>query len=363
MAALGENKESIYQFRSFVTSMPHFLSNTDVNMNRRLGGSPSLARPGVHPNQRHVAVGTDNEDLAEHVLLCLDTNIINQSMEANPIVGRTTIPQAVQDTHWIGDTLLVCVGKKEGPSQMLLYNIDVDGDHEFKLKDDTVTTEQTVREIAVNTIERSQIAFGGYDQNISIIDFEHGTAPKSVFETGGDISSVRWEPYHHNRLVSCTTNEGQLKIFDVQGSKNEPAWMYQTDIRTHLNLYTHCQTSEFQILLGYEDNFIEAIDIRKNSATLGCFMTGATDPYCYMVGDLHYRESSGYLLATGMADFSVYKHFRSGADKGVCKLWCHATGSTNRDRNDGNVVRHGVFLNDSWVVTTQEGSLGLYRVE
>jgi len=364
MAGLGRNVEPILQFRTFVSAMPSYLSKTDVQLNRELPGNPVLARPGVHPNERHIAVGTENPAGADQILVCINTESIKNDMEASYITAQVSIPKAVQGTHWLGDkTLLVCVGDKEGPSQMLVFKINVDADQKFESKDNSITTTHTVREIAVNSIERNKIVFGGYDQCVSILDFNHGPMATKVFPAEGDISSVRWAPYHSNRLVSCTTNEGQVKIYDILGGGSAPAWQYQTDIRTHVNLYSHCQVSEYQMLLGYEDNYIEAIDIRKSQTSLGTFMTGTTDPYCYMVGDLHYREASGLILATGMADFSVYKHFRSGPDKNVCKLWCHAFGEKNRRRNDTDAVRHAVFLNDSWVVSTQEGSLGLYKIE
>lgn len=32
-------------------------------------------------------------------------------------------------------------------------------------------------------------------------------------------------------------------------------------------------------------------------------MTGCFDPFCHMIGDMHYREASGFLLVSGMAEY------------------------------------------------------------
>lgn len=356
---VGENKEAIYNIHPFVSRMPHAV----VAGNRRLlDGNATLGRPAVHPNEKHVVVGTQNAGDAQSLIL-VDTERFD-SMLDNPVVSQLALNKGVITSQWVGaNRLLAFTGTKEdAPTTVQIYRVDVGGTGEFKLEESLVVND-AIREVAAHPTLREMGVYGGAENKLSVCDFSVSLQPTRTMLTDSGVASVRWAPYHNYNVVSCTTEEGQVCLYDVKTQNEKPVWKYKGDMAIHKAMYTHCQVTEFQLILGFEDNFMEAIDIRMPQNGLNNHMTGAFDPFCHMIGDMHYRESSGFLLVSGMADFSVYKHYRSGAQKGVAQLWCHSVGSQNTTKDDFGTVFNCAFLKDNWVICAAESSLNLFKLE
>lgn len=356
----NEHKDAIRNIQPFVSRMPHAAASGD---RRLLNGNGTLSRPAVNPNEKHIVVGTESSNEPQTMFL-VDTQAMEQRMLADPVVSRTQLSKGIITSQWIShDRLLVCAGtKEEAPSSLQMYSVNVDGNGEFKLQE-TKDVLEAIREIATNKLQPNLGIYGGTENKLNLCDFNVNFQPTRSFLTDSGVSSVRWSQFREGKVLSCTTEEGKLSLYDVNAPGDNPTWTYQGDLRIHKALYSHCQTSEFQILLGYEDNFMQAIDIRFPQQGLINHMTGTFDPFCHMIGDMHYREASGYLLVTGVADYSVYKHHRSGPQNTIAQLWCHSFGSGNTYKNDSGAIFQGVFLKDNWVVCTQDATLSLVKLE
>ena len=364
-ATLGQNSETINRFNAHVTTMPHFVAVQDSKLLRGMGLDISLGRPAINRNERHVIVGTDNQK-GPQCLVLVDTDVLTGPIGADCTVSRESIPKPVLASQWVGnDRFLACTGtREETPSTFHLYRVNVDGDGKFE-KQGELTVNDAVREIARHPVGDGKFAYGGSENKLQFVDLNAGFVLGGSIDTEFGVSSVRWTPFHHSALLSCTNEMGQLRVYDMGAdSKQGPIWKYQGDLKLHRALYTHCQVSEYQMVLGYEDNYMEAIDIRMNQqGRANNLVPGTFDPFCYMIGDMHYQESTGSLLLSGMADFTVYKHYRSGADKGIAQLWSHSTSSKNRSNDDTGSVFHASFLKDNWVVGAMEAQFYIYKLE
>lgn len=360
---LGQNTESIFNMQPFVSRMPHAVTSRHERL--PVQGNTTLTRPAVHPNERHVIVGTSDEKKGPHALILVDTEIMESNMFAKPVVSQQTVEGDVILTQWIGrDRLLAFSGTREDPpTTMSMFKVNVEGKGEFELQE-SIILDNAIRETAMNQAQSNLGVYGGSENKLYLVDFNAGLQPTKTFLTDSGVSSVRWTQFHEGSLISATTEAGQVNLFDVNASKDSPVWTYKGDLGVHKALYTHCQISDHQLLLGYEDNYMEAIDIRMPHNGLANFMTGAFDPFCQMIGDMHYREASGYLLVSGMADFSVYKHDRFGAEKNVARLWCHSANTQNSNKQDANgTAFNTVFLRDNWLVSSHEVLLSLYKLD
>lgn len=355
---MAMNQDPILNIRPFVSRMRHFAASTQY---RLPGGKASLSRPTVHQNERHLVMGAEHGDGTRSVVL-LDTGVLEQNMLADPIVSRLSLPSALITSQWIGrDRLLAFTGvKEESPTTMSIYRVDVEGKGEFKLEDSLIIND-TVREIETSPTQAHLGVYGGAENKLNLCDFNAGLQPTRTFLTDSGVSSVRWGGFHDGAVISATTEEGQVHLFDLRTPKDASAWTYKSDLAVHKALYSHCQVTDFQLILGFEDNFMEAIDIRMPQNGLNNHMTGAFDPFCHMIGDMHYRE--GFLLVSGMADFAVYKHHRSGEHKNVAQLWSHSVGSQNSWQNESKTVFNCAFLRDSWVLCAADESLNIYKLE
>lgn len=354
--AHGRNQHPILQFQPFVSRMPGSAGSRHW---RSPEGVASLSRPAVHPNERHILFGTENAE-GPQTLTLFDLDVLEQSMLGNPVVSQATLPKGVISSQWIGrDRAVIFSGNREdSPTTMEVYRVDPERGGEIKLQEGCVV-QDAVREMAMKEMDSNFGVYGGAENKLSICDFNLGLQPTKTLLTETGVSSVRWTAFHGGTTISCTTEAAEVNIFDINSSKDTPSWTYKGNLAVHKALYTHCQVTEYQLILGYEDNFMEAIDIRMPQVGINNHMTGTFDPFCHMIGDMHYREASNFLLVCGMADFSVFKQ---SDPMTTAKLWCHSTSTKNTNKNDTNAPYNGAFVKDDWIVCTHQGLLSYYKL-
>lgn len=176
----------------------------------------------------------------------------------------------MQDAVWLSEkVLLTCIGRENGPSRFQIYNINMSNDSgrqpfEFTLQDDSVVSKDAVREVAVNEVESNWCAYGGYDQTLNLIDFNHDPRTVASVNLDADIGSIKWSRFTSNRCLSLTRDEGVYMMFDACADPNRPVFEYRTD-RKFRELYTHERIDDHIVVLGFESGCLQVIDIRNPS--------------------------------------------------------------------------------------------------
>jgi len=71
-----------------------------------------LGRSDVRVGDRHIAVGTDNPESAQHFLSIIDGDIMRKNARDDPVLCYTRVSEHMSDVRWLNaDTLLAATGK------------------------------------------------------------------------------------------------------------------------------------------------------------------------------------------------------------------------------------------------------------
>ena len=117
-----------------------------------------------------------------------------------------------------------------------------------------------IREIAVQPETANNIAIGGFDQKLNILDLNRPDNPYvQRLDMQSVIGSVKWAPFHGRAYVSTGLDEGKFYLFDTRTKITEAA--FYIDTRKE-DLFTHERYADFHVLLGYGDGEIKHIDMR-----------------------------------------------------------------------------------------------------
>lgn len=144
----------------------------------------------------------------------------------------------------------------------------------------------TIRQIALNPLDRTLVISGGFDGNVFVTNIQRlfediqrneKKSENSVYVTRGVVGSVSWHISDAN-VASATTDAGIIHIFDCRTDQSKPAFIYDT---RKTGLYTHCYLDDFTICLGYSDGSLQIHDIRHGQEALTF-----RDPYQQAVGDI-----------------------------------------------------------------------------
>lgn len=108
------------------------------------------------------------------------------------------------------------------------------------------------------------IASGGFDQCLHLMDVtaltsgsgSAGLIPVCTQRMEDVVGSVRWSQADTN-AITCTTDGGDLLVLDTR-AMGRPALA----LHTHTQLYTHAFVSPHEVLLGFGDGRVRALDLR-----------------------------------------------------------------------------------------------------
>jgi WD40 repeat protein len=127
-----------------------------------------------------------------------------------------------------------------------------------------------VRELAFNKDQPNLLASGGYDQFLCLSDLNSHPHRKAFVDLGAVIGSVKWPKFNNNYCVSCTTDNGVVRMFDVRMSlAQKPPFMLDTKKE---ELFAHERYADFNMLLGFGNGDIMHVDMRTGQMCLRRFV-------------------------------------------------------------------------------------------
>lgn len=283
--------------------MSSLLEDKDSPAHRHL----SLSRPAAEGTR--CLLGTDTPGAKSHWLACMDSsNLFGQAA----MLGRLAFSEKdgeVRLVEWIHPELAI-VSTGEGalhlvslsPSNQLAIHGKLPAIHKA-----------TLRELAINPINKAQFAAGGYDRGLTLVDLERPEAFRRLEQTGV-IGSVAWPEYNQGVCPSLTLDDGTLLIYDTRvGGAIPPAFKATLGKK---DLFAHTRYNDNNLLVGFGDGEIQHIDNRVTDRVLHRF----NDPYCLAVGHLEYHAARNLLLVTGVPDLTVW---RVDMDTATASPVCH----------------------------------------
>lgn len=117
-----------------------------------------------------------------------------------------------------------------------------------------------IREIAVQPDTANNIAIGGFDHKLNLLDLNRPDNPYvQRLDLQSVIGSVKWAPFHSRAYVSTGLDEGQFYLFDSRTKITEAAFYMDT---RKVDLFTHDRYNDVHVMLGYGDGEIKHVDMR-----------------------------------------------------------------------------------------------------
>jgi hypothetical protein len=202
-----------------------------------------------------------------------------------------------------------------------------------------------IREIGVNPYSSNQIAIGGYDYHLQLLDLNQPKTPYvQRINMSAVIGSIKWAPFQSGgwrnslrqrrrsivlirfglfssgQFVSFTNDEGKFFMFDTRTAIKDAAFYQHTK---EVDLFCHERYSDFGVLLGYGDGTIKHIDMRvkdkmqvKEQNTCGvrvsiaysqccvvlCSLHSVQDPYIDAIGQIEYNAESEAIVVSGYTE-------------------------------------------------------------
>jgi WD40 repeat protein len=300
-----------------------------------------LGSPAVYQNR--LLVGTENTGGAPNWLLCMDPSM--GDMRRDPILGVLPFPGPVTDAEWINPELAL-VAEGEGN----LHLIAISPANELK-GHGTLPPIHTssLRQIAINTMKRTQFASGGYDRKLCLVDLERPDTLQTLPQEGA-IGSVTWPIWNQNVCPSLTTDDGTFLIIDTRlRPVAQPAFRATMGKK---ELFAHTRYTDNHVLLGYGDGEIQHIDVRVTDRILHRIK----DPHVTAIGSLEYNHATSLLLVGGVNSASVW---RVDLRTNEAVMLCNTTGQGGHDDAAHNVA----FATDDSVVDCNGGSFNLTSLD
>jgi len=307
-------------------------------------GTFSLCRPAIY--QRYAMIATDDSEAPDHFLMCIDTQLMQDDGKADPIVECVPVSEHIRDIRWIANDTILCAS---GDGHILVYSVS--DDRKLKFRGSIVDAHSSeIREMAVNLANPTQIASGGFDKKLCVLDLQGVPRVVDSIQLGATIGSVKWPTCNQSVCVSVTLDSGHYMLFDLRTRIGKPT--YQANFGKK-ELYTHERYSDFHVLVGFGDGEIKHIDMRSAKTILS-----VGDPYVEGIGGIEYNHVSRAFVATGFTDFSVWK---CGADSSA-RVWSHGHQDPSVSmQNTNNYCTAAAWLQPTSVlVSTSTGNLGIY---
>jgi WD40 repeat protein len=300
-----------------------------------------LGSPAVYRNR--LLVGTENTGSAPNWLLCMDPSM--GDMRRDPILGILPVPGPVTDAEWIHPELaLVAVGEGD------LHLINISPTNELKSYATLPPIHtSSLRQIAINTMKRTQFASGGYDRKLCLVDLDRPEALQTIPQDGV-IGSVTWPIWNQNVCPSLTTDDGTFLIFDTRVRPvTIPAFRATLGKK---ELFAHTRYTDHNVLLGYGDGEIQHIDVRVTDRILHRLK----DPHVTAIGSLEYNHATDLLLVGGLSSSTVW---RVDLKTNAAVMLCSTTGHAGEDGAAHNVA----FAMDDSVVDCTGGRFNLISLD
>lgn len=354
----------ITNFDDDVKKAEGFTTKRDCNlkmmMQKRIGEkieSFRLGRPAInHDWQDHLMVGTDDPNAEDHFLLCLSTKRLTGHIDKNPIVHHVQVNEPIRDIkHVTNNSTLVALET---------------GFHVFKVNQDKEIVHGTglyhahsapIREMSINPFERSQVASGGLDGTVSVwnvVDCAKGMYGIRSIKMPDVVSSVKWGDGQENKnVVGVTTDGGYFFLLDDDQELKKPVFQYRTN---KAGLYSHCFTSEYNFLLGFDDGTIRSGDIRMGHEDI---VAETVDPFCQSISDMDYSREHRAMVTSGFTNFGVWNHNPAEQSAQIWSQKMVGVSSAQIDPENPDFVVNARFLSDGCTVVTTDstGMVGIYR--
>jgi len=121
-----------------------------------------------------------------------------------------------------------------------------------------------IREMSLNQSFPERVASGGNDQCTSLT-YLRPTSMEQIrtYPAQGIVGSVRWQAHDEN-IFSWTTDNGHFERADIRMAK--PVMTSRHAFSPFLNggvPLTHAYLDQQTVLIGYDDGFIDCLDMRK----------------------------------------------------------------------------------------------------
>jgi len=348
-------------------NMPGFETKRGINITKLMeqkynqgAAFPNFSLNAPAVNGQRVMMGTDHEG-KDNALVLVDTSTMrNGHITADPIIAAHRSDQPIVDLKWMdGNTVVAAVGEHGDPGLLRVYDVAQSAPGNpvnIVQREQMVVSEHQIRQVAMNQIQRHWIVVGGFDNSLQIMDLNH--SPRSIYtrNVGSIVGSIKWETFTNNRLVSCTTDDGKMLMFDAcMNLQAPPAVSLQAHAASKDGLFSHERYTETMVLLGFGDGTIEHYDLRNTNQPL----SSVRDPFVDAIGEMSYNAQSRMLVTSGLTDFTVWKQDQYGD----LSVWSHSALAKSKLKQTGSSshMEHAVFVDPNTVFSCNtNGNAGLY---
>jgi hypothetical protein len=248
------------------------------------------ARPAVQG--AYIATGTDDPESNQNYLSVINRHSLLGDIRDDAVVSYVSVPEHMSDVKWLdANTLLAATGK----GNLKLFNFDSNKRTLGLIGDMKEASGSYIRELAVHPSASHNIALGGFDEKLNILDLNRHENPYiQRLDLQGVIGTIKWMEINNTHCISCCLDEGKFYLFDPRTKITEAS--FYMNVKKE-DLFTHEPINEFQLLLGFGDGMIKHIDLRTARV-----LHTKRDPYVEAIGCIEYNAQSNAMIVSGYTE-------------------------------------------------------------